>query len=101
MRQESLADYSRTRDLFAGFVAALSIADHIILAPIYAAREEDKGDVSSDSLAEAVSKINKNVLSLHSFDAIREHILAHDSAKDLVITMGAGDIYKVAEQIAD
>lgn len=93
--------YSRTRDLFKGFVAALSIADKIILAPIYAAREEDKGDVSSNTLAEAISKLNKNVHSLPTFDAIREELVENSSSKDLIITMGAGDIYKVAEQIVD
>ncbi|MCE9541569.1 UDP-N-acetylmuramate--L-alanine ligase [Candidatus Kaiserbacteria bacterium] len=93
--------YSRTRDLFAGFVAALSMADHVVLAPVYAAREEDRGDVSSDSLAEAIARIHSDVHSLHSFDEIREHLLMHTSTNDLIITMGAGDIYKVAEQIAD
>jgi len=93
--------YSRTRDLFGAFVDALATADRIILAPIYAAREEDRGDVSSDTLAEAIAKNNENVLSLHSFDAIREELLDSAGDRDLIITMGAGDIYKVAEQIAD
>ena len=93
--------YSRTRDLFEGFVAALSLADKILIAPIYAAREKDKGDVSSDTLAAAIARLNKNVLSLPTFDAIREELLLKASSKDLIITMGAGDIYKVAEQIAD
>jgi UDP-N-acetylmuramate--alanine ligase len=93
--------YSRTRDLFGGFVEALATANRVILAPIYAAREEDRGDVSSDTLAEAIAKKNENVLSLHSFDAIREELLDSAGDMDLIITMGAGDIYKVAEQIAD
>jgi UDP-N-acetylmuramate--alanine ligase len=63
--------FSRTRDLFDEFAAALSTADRIILAPIYAAREKDTGEVSSDRLAEQIAKTNKNVLSLHSFDEIR------------------------------
>ena len=91
--------YSRTRDLFDGFVAALSMADEVIIAPIYAAREEPVPGISSEVLADAVSKL-KPAQALSDFDAIRDHLLAlgEDS---LIITMGAGDIYKVAKQIAD
>ncbi|QQG37913.1 MAG: UDP-N-acetylmuramate--L-alanine ligase [Candidatus Kaiserbacteria bacterium] len=93
--------FSRTRDLFDGFVRSLATADYVILAPIYAAREKDLGEVSSDMLAKAIAKTNQNVLSLHTFDAIRDELLKSASGRDLIITMGAGDIYKVAEQIAD
>lgn len=93
--------YSRTRDLFAGFVAALSMADRIILAPIYAAREENTSDISSQKLAVAIGQMNPHVLALPDFDSIRTEILASTSDRDLIITMGAGDIYKVAEQIVD
>jgi UDP-N-acetylmuramate--alanine ligase len=92
--------YSRTRDLFDSFVTALASADYIILAPIYAAREVDTGEVSSDKLASAIAKVNENVLSLPTFDAIRSELLSRAKEEDLIITMGAGDIYKVAEQIA-
>ena len=93
--------YSRTKDFFSGFVEALAQADYIILAPIYAAREKDTGEISSDMLAEAIAKKNRNVLSLHTFDEIRKELLDSAKEKDLIITMGAGDIYKVAEQIVD
>ncbi len=93
--------YSRTRDLFAGFVGALAQADRVILAPIYAAREENTHDISSQKLAVAIESVNKNVVALPSFETIRAEILATTGAHDLIILMGAGDIYKVAEQIAD
>ena len=93
--------YSRTKDLFDDFVDALATADRILLAPIYAAREKDEGLVSSDMLAKAIAKKNKNVLSLPDFDAIRRELLESSAEKDLIITMGAGDIYKVAEQVTE
>lgn len=93
--------YSRTRDLFAGFVSALATADRVLLAPIYAAREENTHEISSQKLAIAISKINDHVAALPDFDAIRSDLLSSTGASDLIITMGAGDIYKVAEQIAD
>lgn len=92
--------YSRTRDLFDGFVAALSTAGRVLLAPIYAARETDLGDVSSDRLAAAIRERNPHTAALPTFDAIRAE-LARCGEDDIVITMGAGDIYKVAEQLID
>lgn len=89
--------YSRTRDLFDGFISALAAADRVLLAPIYAAREADDGSVSSDTLAAAIAKINPQVESLPDFEAISRRLSAVSSG--LIITMGAGDIYKVAEQI--
>ena len=92
--------YSRTRDLFDGFVGALSLADRIILAPIYAAREKDTGEVSSETLARAIAVKNPHARALPDFDSIRAELEKNMSEKDLIITMGAGDIYKVGEQIA-
>lgn len=91
--------YSRTRDLFADFVQELSQADSVVLAPIYAAREPDNGEVSSDSLAQAIVAKNKNVVSLLTFDAIEEEVRKQAKQNTIVITMGAGDIYKVADKL--
>ncbi len=92
--------FSRTRDLFDGFVEALATADQIILAPIYAAREMDDGSMSSDKLASAIAGKNSAVQSLPTFDDIRT-ALHRCGPEDIIITMGAGDIYKVAEQLVD
>lgn len=89
--------FSRTRDLFDGFVTELARADEVILAPIFAAREVDDGTVSSNLLAAAIAKTNPHVVSLPSFDAILDKLKTMDY--DLLITMGAGDIYKVAEKL--
>jgi UDP-N-acetylmuramate--alanine ligase len=91
--------YSRTKDLFNEFVSALATADQIFLAPIYAAREVDDGTVSSERLAEAISKTNPNVVALPDFDAVRDALQKIES-DSIILTMGAGDIYKVAEKIS-
>ncbi len=89
--------YSRTKSLQKEFAAALASADKAIVAPIYPAREAPDPTVSNHTLARAAGR---NVTALDSFDAIRDRLL--DEGKGtLIITMGAGDIYKVAEQIAD
>ena len=92
--------YSRTRSLLQEFGTALSRADESIIAPIYAAREPDDPSVTNGVVAEPARRYGGNSLSLDSFDRIREKLLAYDD-RFLLITMGAGDIYKVAEQIAD
>ncbi len=89
--------FSRTKDLLDGFVTELAKADEVILAPIFPAREVDDGTMSSDILAAAIAKINPHVVSLPSFDAILNAL--QTTNHELLITMGAGDIYKVAEKI--
>jgi len=92
--------YSRTRDLMKGFGEALALTDEAIIAPIYPAREKPIPGVTNQTLAEAVCAEGGNARALDSFDEIRDALLKYDS-DTLVLTMGAGDIYKVAEQITD
>ena len=92
--------YSRTKSLLSEFAEALAISDSAAIAPIYAAREAPDPSISSVILASAAQKLGGNVVALGSFDDIRDALLKENS-DSLIITMGAGDIYKVAEQIAD
>jgi UDP-N-acetylmuramate--alanine ligase len=96
--------FSRTKSLLADFAAALATADTAVVAPIYAAREVPDPSISNHILAEAARRLpagrQGNVIALDSFDEIRNELLSHGE-DSLIITMGAGDIYKVAEQIAD
>lgn len=91
--------YTRTKSLFDEFAQALSAADHLILADIYAARETDTLGVSSEQLAQAISKLGADAIYLPSFEAIEEHIISHCSAGDLLITMGAGDVVNIGESL--
>lgn len=92
--------YSRTRSLLQEFGRALAEADESLVAPIYAAREPPDPSVSNESVAETTRRYGGNSLAVDSFDLIRDMLLKYDG-RYLIITMGAGDIYKVAEQIAD
>jgi len=96
--------YSRTRDLMNDFAKSLALADEVILAPIYPAREEPILGVTSEALAEKISALGTPARAFSSLDEVRDALLAISyklQATSLLITMGAGDIYKVAEQIAD
>lgn len=83
--------YSRTKALLDDFANTLSIADKVILADIYAARETDTLGVSSCLLCEKI----QNAVYFDSFDKIYEFSESISQKGDLVMTMGAGDVYKV------
>ncbi|MEK7086386.1 MAG: Mur ligase domain-containing protein [Patescibacteria group bacterium] len=90
--------YSRTRDLLDEFAVAFADADQVYIAPIYAAREVDDGSISSEILAERIRATGTEATALNSFDSI-ERVLAEVESCDTIITMGAGDIYKVADAL--
>ncbi len=90
--------YSRTRDLLDEFAGAFVAADQVYFAPIYAARETDDGSISSGILAERVQATGVSAEALGSFEVI-EKVLSEAGPGDTVITMGAGDIYKVADAL--
>ena len=90
--------YSRTRDLLDEFATAFADADKVFIAPIYAAREVDDGSISNEILAERIRATGVDAQALPSFDAI-EHTLNEANASDTIITVGAGDIYKVADKL--
>lgn len=89
--------FSRTRDLFEDFAASFGDANRVFIAPIYAAREVDDGSVSSEKLAEAVRAHGVDATAL-DFAGI-EKAFADAGPGDVVMTMGAGDIYKVADAL--
>lgn len=90
--------YSRTKLLFDEFAAAFADADEVLIAPIFAAREEPDPSISSEKLAEKIAANGKPAKAL-DFDAIADYLRTVPVSGDIVITMGAGDIYKVAEAI--
>ena len=91
--------YTRTKAFLPEFAKALSLADRIILADIYAARETDTLGISSRTLQELVTKEGKECLYFPSFDEIENFLLEHCTPGDLLITMGAGDVVKIGESL--
>ena len=89
--------YSRTRDLLDEFAVAFSDADKVFIAPIYAAREVADGPISSEILAGRVCATGTDAVAL-DFDAIEKELNKVQTG-DTIITMGAGDIYKVADAL--
>jgi len=95
--------YTRTLALFDDFAEAFGKTDVLILAEIYAAREKNIYRISSAQLAEKIRQAcpGKEVLFMPDFKDIAAFVTQHARPGDMVITMGAGDIYKVGEMILE
>jgi len=91
--------YTRTKAFLTEFAKALSLADKVVLADIYAAREINPGDISSKDLQAELLKIGKDAYYLESFDEIENFLLENCTNGDLLITMGAGDVVTIGESL--
>lgn len=88
--------YSRTAMLMDDFVSALSIADKAVVTDIMGSREKNTFGVSAGQLVE---KLENGVLT-PSFNDCVEYLKKELKPGDMVITLGCGDIYKVAKRLA-
>ena len=94
--------YSRTQLLLKEFGGAFREADDLILTDVYSAGEEKISGVSGASiLQEVLSTTNQAVSYIPKREDIAAAIKNELSPGDLVITMGAGDIYKTGEELLD
>lgn len=93
--------YTRTLALFDQFADAFEDADVVVLAEIYAAREKNIHKISSKSLMNEIKTRHpgKDVQFISDFSAMASFVKDNAEEGDIVITMGAGDIYKVGELI--
>ena len=89
--------YSRTKALFEDFVEQLRRPDVTILAEIYAAREQNTIGISSRDIAEQIP----NSMYFDSFEEIVKTLRWTAAPGDLILTVGAGNIYKVGEMLLD
>lgn len=91
--------YSRTKALLKDFAKALSLADKVVLADIFAARETDSLGISSENLRDEIKALGHDCYYFPSFDEIENFLLENCINGDLLITMGAGDVLKVGESL--
>ncbi|HIW98168.1 MAG TPA: UDP-N-acetylmuramate--L-alanine ligase [Candidatus Tidjanibacter gallistercoris] len=87
--------YTRTRDFYRGFAEALSLADEVLLVPIYPAREEPIEGVSSDMIGELLTVPHRTV----PLERIASE--AAESNPDILISFGAGSIENYTAAIAE
>ena len=89
--------YSRTAALFNEFIAALRLADVVVLAEIFPARETDTLGMSSAKLAEFLP----GAVCCASLEGVTAHLAELAQPGDLILTVGAGDIYLAGEALVE
>ncbi|HVY62592.1 MAG TPA: UDP-N-acetylmuramate--L-alanine ligase, partial [Planctomycetota bacterium] len=94
--------HSRTRHLLGDFAAALAEADLVVLPDIYFSRdsEAERRAISAVHLVAELQRLGADARHIPQFEAIAAHVGAVAREGDVVITMGAGDVWKVAHLIA-
>jgi len=94
--------YSRTRDLFDDFLTSFEGADRLVLTEIYAAGEESIPGISGEALYQATKRRGHlEVEFIPDKGEIASRLLPRLKAGDIVLTLGAGDIYKVGEELVE
>lgn len=94
--------YSRTKDLFKEFISAFNDADVVFLTDVYAAGEEKIFGVGSDILFDAMKEHgSRNVFYVPDLKDVPAKVEAILKPGDMVITLGAGDVWKAGERLVD
>jgi UDP-N-acetylmuramate--alanine ligase len=92
--------YTRTRDLLPEFLAAFDDADMLVLTDIYAAGEDRIEGVSGEAMYEALRRRgHADVRFVPASADIAAALLPHLRGGDMVVTLGAGDVYKVGDDL--
>lgn len=91
--------YSRTKAFLDDFAEVLSMADVVVLADIYAAREQNTYGVSSKDILNLLKKKGTEAYYLPSFEEIEKFLLKNCINGDLLITMGAGNVVEIGEAL--
>lgn len=93
--------HSRTRFLLNDFARSFSAADHVVVPDIYFVRdsERDRELICAEELVERIRQQGGDAVHVAGVDAIVDHLMAGVADGDLVLTMGAGDIWKAADEL--
>ena len=91
--------YSRTKAFLNDFADVLSMADVVVLADIYAAREQNTYGISSKDILDLLLEKGVNAHYFPSFEEIEKFLSENCVNGDLLITMGAGNVVEIGEDL--
>lgn len=91
--------FSRTLALFDEFSRSFKDADEVVILDIYGSAREEQGTVSSEQLVTAINGISHNAKYLPDKQSAYDYLLSSKGANDVVISMGAGDVWKIVDVI--
>ena len=93
--------YSRTKLLLDDFAKALLNFDNIIVLDIYAARETNTYNISSQDLANRIKELGKDALFIKDFDECVSYLKSHVQENDIIITQGAGTVTEIGGKLVE
>lgn len=93
--------FSRTKALLSDFAASFGNADHVVITDIYAAREKNSGQIHSSDLACLIEAEGTSVQYVSDFEDVASYVTERAEPGDIILTMGAGDVYKIGDLIAE
>lgn len=93
--------YSRTKLLLEDFAKALLNFDNIIILDIYAARESNTYNISSEDLANKIKSLGKDAKYIKNFDECISYLKSNVSENDIVLTQGAGTVTEIGGKLVE
>ena len=96
--------FSRTKLLLNDFAKSFGGADRVLILPIYYAREENDGTISSEILSNEINKYENSDISkaFDNFEDVEKELKNTSlDRKDIIVTMGAGEAFKVGDKILE
>ncbi len=91
--------YSRTKEFLQEFAVSVAAADKVFVVDIYAAREKPDLSISAQDVVRAARQYNRNTVYVPDIDVFVPEISKHVSISDVVMTIGAGDVYRIADML--
>ncbi len=94
--------FSRTKLLLNDFAKCFSEVDELLILPIYYAREVDDGSISSEILADKINENTHNAKSFSDFESVEKYLenrISKMGEKDIIVTMGAGEAFKIGDYL--
>nr|WP_300003649.1 UDP-N-acetylmuramate--L-alanine ligase [Tissierella sp.] len=91
--------FTRTKALLESFSDSFKLADKVIITDIYAAREADTGEIHSRDLSDKISAKGVDSIYLSTFKEIEDYLNIKTKSGDVIITMGAGNVYLIGESL--
>ena len=91
--------YSRTKELLGDFADALTYFDNIIVTDIYAAREINPYNISSEDLVNKIKEIGRKAIYISDFNDIVNYLKQNVEKDDIILTLGAGTVTKIGPML--
>ena len=93
--------YSRTKNLLNDFANSLLHFDHILVLDIYAARETNTYNISSQDLVNEINKLDNKAIYISNFDSCVNYLLDNVKENDIILTLGAGTVTNIGPMLLE